>query len=123
MLPILFGILLSLCSPVASLQAQRGYHLSPAPRGAWVPISGNAMFLLAAHFALNSDTRFWIAENLLFVAVGLFVPGVTRVLSFRGIRTMGSSVTSTIVNKTRMFSTLLAILVLSERPGPLVLLG
>jgi drug/metabolite transporter (DMT)-like permease len=62
----------------------------------------------------------WVAENLLFVAVGLFVPGVTRVLSFRGIRTMGSSVTSTIVNTTPMFSTLLAILVLGERPGPLV---
>ncbi len=123
MLPIVFGILTSLCFAVASLLAQRGYHLSPAPWGAWVTIAGNAMFLMAAHFALNSDTRLWVAENLLFVAVGLFVPGVTRVLSFRGIRTMGSSVTSTIVNTTPMFSTLLAILVLGERPGALVLLG
>ena len=123
MLPILFGILTSLCFAVASLLAQRGYHLSPAPWGAWITIAGNAMFLLAVHFTLNSDTRLWVAENLLFVVVGLFVPGVTRVLSFRGIRTMGSSVTSTIVNTTPMFSTVLAILVLGERPGPLVLLG
>jgi drug/metabolite transporter (DMT)-like permease len=123
MLPILFGILTSLCFAIASLLAQRGYHLSPAPWGAWITIAGNAMFLLAAHFALNSETRLWVAENLLFVAVGLFVPGLTRVLSFRGIRTMGSSVTSTIVNTTPMFSTVLAILVLGERPGPLVLLG
>ncbi len=123
MLPILFGILTSLCFAVASLLAQRGYHLSPAPWGAWITITGNAMFLLAAHFTLNSDTRLWVTENLLFVAVGLFVPGLTRVLSFRGIRTMGSSITSTIVNTTPMFSTVLAILVLGERPGPLVLLG
>jgi drug/metabolite transporter (DMT)-like permease len=45
------------------------------------------------------------------------------VLSFRGIRTLGSSITSTIVNTTPMFSTVLAILILGERPAPLVLLG
>jgi drug/metabolite transporter (DMT)-like permease len=45
------------------------------------------------------------------------------VLSFRGIRTMGSAVTSTIVNTTPMFSTVLAVFLLRERPGPLVLLG
>ena len=123
MLPILFGILTSLCFAIASLLAQRGYYIGSAPWGAWITIAGNALFLLAAHFSLNSDTRLWVAENLLFVAVGLFVPGVTRVLSFRGIRTMGSAVTSTIVNTTPMFSTVLAILVLGERPGPLVLVG
>ena len=42
-------------------------------------------------------------------------------LSFRGIRTMGSSITSTIVYTTPMFSTLLAIVLLGERPGALVL--
>jgi uncharacterized membrane protein len=62
-------------------------------------------------------------DDLIFVAVGLFVPGVTRVLSFRGIRTLGSSTTSTIVNTTPMFSTILAILILGERPAPMVLLG
>ena len=34
---------------------------------------------------------------------------------------MGSAITSTIVNTTPMFSTALAMLVLGERPGPLVL--
>ena len=123
MLPILFGILTSLCFAIASLLAQRGYHVAPAPWGAWITIAGNCAFLLAAHFILVSDTRFLVADNLIFVAVGLFVPGVTRVLSFRGIRTMGSSITSTVVNTTPMFSTVLAIFILGERPAPLVLLG
>jgi drug/metabolite transporter (DMT)-like permease len=123
MLPILFGLLTSLCFAVASLLAQRGYHRGPAPWGAWITIAVNALFLLGAHFIFYSDTRIFIAENLVFVAVGLAVPGVTRVLSFRGIRTMGSSITSTIVNTTPMFSTVLAILLLGERPGSLVLLG
>ena len=123
MLPIVFGLLTSLCFAIASLLAQRGYFAAPAPWGAWVTIAVNALFLLAAHFILYSDTRLFAVDNLIFIAVGLFVPGVTRVLSFRGIRAMGSSVTSTIVNTTPMFSTVLAILILEERPAPLVVLG
>jgi drug/metabolite transporter (DMT)-like permease len=122
-LPILFGILTSLCFAIASLLAQRGYHVAPAPWGAWITILFNALFLLAFHFIVEGETRLWVADNLIYVAVGLFVPGVTRVLSFRGIRTMGSSITSTIVNTTPMFSTLLAIVILGERPSLLVLAG
>ena len=123
MLPILFGLLTSFCFAVASLLAQRGYHIGPAPWGAWITIVGNAAFLWAGHLVTEGETRLFVADNLIFVAVGLFVPGVTRVLSFRGIRTMGSSVTSTIVNTTPMFSTILAILILGERPSALVLGG
>ena len=123
MLPILFGLLTSLCFAIASLLAQRGYHQGPAPWGAWITIAGNCVFLLAGHFLLESSTRLLVVDNLIFVVVGLLVPGATRVLSFRGIRTMGSAVTSTIINTTPMFSTVLAVLVLGERPGPLVLLG
>ena len=123
MLPIFFGILTSICFAIASLLAQRGYYLSPAPWGAWITIAGNAVFLLTAHFLLNAHTRLFVPENLIFVVIGLFVPGLTRVLSFRGIRTMGSAITSTIINTTPMFSTLLAIFILGERPGPLVLGG
>lgn len=123
MQPVLFGLLTSLCFAIASLLAQRGYHQGSAPWGAWITIAVNAAFLLGAHFILHSDTHLFITENLVFVAVGLAVPGLTRVLSFRGIRTMGSSITSTIVNTTPMFSTVLAMLILNERPGPLVLLG
>jgi drug/metabolite transporter (DMT)-like permease len=122
-LPIFFGLLTSVCFAIASLLAQRGYHAAPAPWGAWITIAANALFLTVFHFLIEGDTRLWVADNLIFIAVGLFVPGVTRVLSFRGIRTMGSSVTSTIVNTTPMFSTLLAIGILAERPAPLVLLG
>ena len=123
MLPILFGLLTSVCFAVASLLAQRGYHIGAAPWGAWITIAANAVFLLAGHALLEGETRLFVAGNLIFVAVGLFVPGVTRVLSFRGIRAMGSSITSTIVNTTPMFSTVLAILILGERPSALVLAG
>jgi drug/metabolite transporter (DMT)-like permease len=121
MLAIAFGILASLCFAAASLLAQRGLYIVPTPWGAWVTLVVNTIFLLAFHFVLYPDAPIFVVENLTFVAVGLFVPGMTRVLTFRGIRTMGSAITSTIVNTTPMFSTALAMLVLGERPGPLVL--
>lgn len=123
MLPILFGILTSFCFAIASLLAQRGYHVGPAPWGAWITIATNCGFLFAAHFLLRFDTQIFIWDNLIFVAVGLFVPGVTRVLSFRAIQSMGSSVTSTIVNTTPMFSTVFAIALLAERPTTMIVAG
>jgi drug/metabolite transporter (DMT)-like permease len=123
MVAILLGILASLCFAAASLLAQRGLHQAPTPWGAWMTIAANSLFLLACHAALDPAAPILAAENLTFVVVGLFVPGITRVLTFRGIRTMGSAITSTIVNTTPMFSTALAILLLNERPGPLILVG
>jgi drug/metabolite transporter (DMT)-like permease len=122
-LPIFFGLLTSFCFAVGSLLAQRGYHLGPAPWGAWITLVGNSAILTAAHFLFYSGTRFLAVENLIFIGVGLFVPGVTRVLSFRGVRVLGSSITSTIVNTTPVFSTVLAIAVLGERPELMVIAG
>jgi drug/metabolite transporter (DMT)-like permease len=123
MLAIAFGILASICFAAASLLAQRGLYIVPTPWGAWVTLVANTVFLLAFHFVLYPNAPIFQLENLTFVVVGLFVPGMTRVLTFRGIRTMGSAITSTIVNTTPMFSTGLAMLALGERPGPLVLAG
>lgn len=123
MLAIVFGILASLCFAAASLLAQRGLYIVPTPWGAWVTLVANTVFLFAFHFVFYPNAPIFVFDNLTFVAVGLFVPGMTRVLTFRGIRTMGSANTSTIVNTTPMFSTGLAMLALAERPGPLVLAG
>jgi drug/metabolite transporter (DMT)-like permease len=122
-LAIFFGLLTSFCFALGSLLAQRGYHLGPAPWGAWITLVANTVVLASAHFLFYSETRFVAAENLVFVGVGLLVPGVARVLSFRGVRVLGSSITSTIVNTTPVFSTVLAIAVLGERPGPVVIAG
>jgi drug/metabolite transporter (DMT)-like permease len=123
MIAIGFGILASVCFAVATLLAQRGLRAAPTAWGAWITILANSIFLLVCHFIFEWSAPVLVAENLIFIAVGLFVPGLTRVLTFRGIRAMGSAITSTIVNTTPMFSTALAIIILKERPGPLVLVG
>ena len=123
MIAVTFGILASVCFAAASLFAQRGMLISATPWGAWLTLVVNTVFLFAAHFVLFRGAPIFDRANLVFIAIGLFVPGLTRVLTFRGIRTMGSAVTSTIVNATPMFSTALAIVLLGERPGPSVLFG
>ena len=57
MLPIVFGLLTSLCFAIASLLAQRGYSQGAAPWGAWITIAGHCALLLSANFLLNSYTR------------------------------------------------------------------
>ncbi len=122
-LAIVLALLTSFCFAASSLFAQRGLHLFPTPWGAWITLAINTFFLSGFHFFLYPEAPIFVAANLGFVAVGVFVPGLTRVLTFRGIQTMGSAVTSTVVNTTPMFSTFMAIVLLNERPGFVVLCG
>ncbi|MFQ5842709.1 MAG: EamA family transporter [Thermodesulfobacteriota bacterium] len=52
---------------------------------------------------------------LIFVLVGLFQPGFTRFLTYKGIQTLGVAITDPIRAITPMFSALLAILFLGEQ--------
>lgn len=52
---------------------------------------------------------------LIFVMVGLFQPGLTRLLTYKGIEALGVAVADPIRGTTPLFSALLAILLLGER--------
>ncbi len=123
----MFAIALSLLTAFsfacASLFAQRGLHLLSTPWGVWITLVANCIFLWGLHLLFHPEAPILIKANLPFVLIGLFVPGVARMLIFRGIRTIGSSMTATVESSTPMFSTILAITFLHERPGLLVLSG
>jgi uncharacterized membrane protein len=55
------------------------------------------------------------AGILIFVLVGLFQPGLTRFLTYKGIETIGVAITDPIRATTPLFSALFAILLLGER--------
>jgi DME family drug/metabolite transporter len=122
-LAILLSLLTAFCFASAGLLAQRGLRLLPTPWGVWITIAVNTVFLSLLCLILSPEAPILVPANLLFVLIGLFVPGITRMLTFRGIRTMGSSVTATVVSSTPMFATILAIIFLGERPGLPVLCG
>jgi uncharacterized membrane protein len=52
---------------------------------------------------------------LLFVIVGLFQPGLTRLLTYKGIERLGVAITDPIRASTPLFSALFAILLIGER--------
>jgi drug/metabolite transporter (DMT)-like permease len=122
-MPIVFALLTAFFFAMAALSAQRGLHLQATPWGVWITLITNCLFLWGAHLSLEPDAPLWIRANLLFVLIGLFVPGVARMLVFRGIRKIGSSITSTIEGSSPMFSTLLAMTFLGEHPTSTVLSG
>ena len=103
--------------------SQRGLHVFPTPWAVWITLLINGLFLWIFHLLLHPDAPIFIQANLPFVLIGVFVPGLTRMLAFRGIRKMGSSVTTSVLNSTPMFSATLAIIFLGERPGLPVLFG
>jgi len=123
MLAIIIAILIALSFSLAMLIAQKGLVQQDTPWGVWVTLFTNCVFVLTAHMVLDPGARLLALSNITFVVVGLFVPGVARLLIFRGIRNLGSSTTTTILNSSPMFGATLAILFLGERPGPSVLLG
>lgn len=123
MLAIGLSLLASLCYACAGIFAQRGLHQLPTPWGAWITLVVNSLFLWLLHFLFSPEAAIFVAPNLIFVLIGFFVPGLTRMLNFRGIQTLGASVTSTVINSTPMFATVLAVMFLGERPGLRILAG
>lgn len=59
----------------------------------------------------------------IFVLVGLFQPGFTRLLTYKSIETVGVAVTDPLRATTPMFSAFLAILLLGERMTPPIFLA
>ncbi len=123
MLAILFSVLAGFCFAASSVFTQKGLSLQATPWAVLITLLSNCLLLWLIHFVFHPASPIFISTHLPFVLIGVFVPGMTRLLVFRGLKELGSSITSTVVNSTPMFSATLAIVFLRERPGPLVLSG
>ena len=55
------------------------------------------------------------ASVLIFAAVGLFQPGLTRLLSYKGIDALGVAITDLIRATTPLFSAMMVIMFLGEK--------
>src|SRR4030095_15661421 len=83
----------------------------------------NALFLWLYVVLFVDSIDLWTPANLIFVLVGIFVPGVARFFMFRGMERLGASITSCLTNTTPLFATCFAILFLQERATITNLLG
>jgi drug/metabolite transporter, DME family len=74
----------------------------------------NIVFLWAMAILLVPMANVSLASILIFVGVGFFQPGLTRLLTYKGIDTLGVAITDPIRASTPLFSALMAIIFLGE---------
>lgn len=65
----------------------------------------------------------WLPVNSIFVAVGIFVPGVARFFIFKGMERLGATISSCLTNAGPLFAIVIAISCLGEQPTTSNILG
>ena len=123
MLAILLALLASFCFAVSMILINRGVLAIDYFRGLLTNLGMNALFLWLYVFLFVDRIGIWIPANLIFVLVGIFVPGIARFFIFKGMERLGASITSCLTNSTPLFATLIAVSFLQERPTLTNLLG
>lgn len=79
---------------------------------------------LCIYLSLSSDRiDLWAPANLLFVIIGIFVPGVARFFIFKGMERLGAPISACLTNSTPLFAIAFAVFFLGERPTVTNLLG
>lgn len=123
MIAILFGLLGSLTFAVSMILINRGIASLDYFRGLLTNLCFNALFLWLYVGLFAERIDLWTPANLLFVLVGVFVPGVARFFIFKGMERLGASITSCLTNATPLFATVFAVSFLREQPSATNLLG
>ena len=123
MLAIGLGLIASFCFASAMILINRGVLVLDYFRGLLTNLGVNALFLWVYLLLVGKRAEFCTAANLIFVLVGIFVPGVARFFIFKGMERLGASITAGLTNVTPLFATVFAALFLRERPTATNLLG
>jgi len=123
MLAIILGLFASFWFAASMILINRGVLAIDYFRGLLTNLGVNALFLWLYVVLFVDSIDFWTPANLIFVLVGIFVPGVARFFMFKGMERLGASITSGLTNSTPLFATFFAISFLQERPTVTNLLG
>ena len=75
----------------------------------------NIVFLWAMSILFVPIANVTLASILIFVVVGFFQPGLTRLLTYKGIDALGVAITDPIRASTPLFSAIMAIIFLGEQ--------
>ena len=92
-------------------------------RGLLTNLGVNAVCLWLYLLLFVDTIDLWRPVNTIFVAVGIFVPGVARFLIFKGMERLGATISSCLTNAGPLFAIVIAITFLGERPTASNILG
>ena len=123
MLAILIGLFGSFWFAVSMILINRGVMAVDYFRGLLVNLGINSLFLWLYVWLFGDKVDLWVPANLIFILVGIFVPGVARYFIFKGMDRLGASISSCLTNSTALFATIFAVSFLNERPTATNLIG
>ncbi|MBI4529795.1 MAG: DMT family transporter [Deltaproteobacteria bacterium] len=113
--PELFALATAFFSALSNVLTKKGLRYSNAGTAVVMSLCINIVFLWGVSFLFIPLDSLRSPGILIFVIVGLFQPGFTRWLTYKGIETLGVSVADPMRATTPLFSALMAILLLGER--------
>ena len=123
MLAISLALLGSFWFAVSMIFINRGVLAVDYFKGLLANLCINAL-CLCIYLSLSSDRIDLSAPaNLLFVIIGIFVPGVSRFFIFKGMERLGAPISACLTNSTPLFAIVFAVFFLGERPTLTNLLG
>ena len=123
MLPIVIGLFGSFWFAISMILINRGVATVDFFRGLLTNLGGNALFLWLYILFAGIDVDLQSPANLIFVIVGIFVPGIARFFIFKGMERLGAPISSCLTNSTPLFATIFAVAFLQEHPTLTNLLG
>ena len=104
-----------------NILTKKGLRYSNAGTALITSLAINLIFLWSVSIFFVPLESLASAGILIFVLVGLFQPGLTRFLTYKGIETLGVAITDPVRATTPLFSALFAILFLGEQVTPAIL--
>jgi uncharacterized membrane protein len=110
----LFALATAFFSSLHNVLAKKGLSYSNPATALVTSLCINIVFLWGFSFMLAPLESLFSPGILIFIAVGLFQPGFTRWLSYKGIEALGVAVADPLRATTPLFSALLAIVLLDE---------
>jgi drug/metabolite transporter (DMT)-like permease len=123
MFPILLALFGSFWFAFSMVCINRGVLSIDHFRGLLANLGANAFFVWLYVFLFVETIDLWRPINLVFVGVGIFVPGVARFFIFKGMERLGAPITSCLTNSGPLFAIVIAVVFLGEQPTVTNILG
>ena len=111
---IYFSFQAAPCFSIAHIFIRRGLVESNAMTGSFISLSMTAAILWLPFPFFAPFSALWTPVSLIFVAAGLFAPGIGRTLSYVGIEKIGVARSVPIANSSPIFASVFAVLFLAE---------
>ena len=123
MLPIFTALFGSFWFAASMTFINRGVLFIDFFRGLLTNLAMNSLFLWLYVLVFVDMRTLWAPVNLIFVLVGIFVPGIARFFIFKGMDRLGATISSCLTNSGPLFAILIAVVFLGEHPSFTNILG